>query len=90
MTVTAIVFLLPIDRPSAHAGHYTGRTTDRTARPAEHGTRLLAVAEPAGIGRAPARTWTGTRAAERALKRQGVAFRPCSLRGVTPRTEGRA
>ncbi len=86
MTVTAIVYLLPIDRPYTP----TGRTMDRTARLAEHGTRPLAVAEPAGIGWAPARAWTGTRAAERALKRQGGAFRPCSLRGVTPRTEGRA
>ena len=87
---TGTVYLLHFDRPYAHAGHYTGWTTDLTARLAEHaaghGARLPAVVRSAGIGWRLARTWTGGRAVERALKRQGGASRRCPLCGVTPRT----
>ena len=89
MAITGTVYLLHFDRPYAHAGHYTGWTTDLTARLAEHaagrGARLLAVVTLAGIGWRLARTWPGTRAVERALKRQGGASRRCPLCGVTPR-----
>ena len=86
---TGTVYLLHFDRPYAHAGHYTGWTKDLTARLADHaaghGARLLAVARSAGVGWTLARTWTGSRATERALKRQGGASRRCPLCGVTPR-----
>ena len=89
MAVTGTVYLLHFDRPYAHAGHYTGWTTDLAARLAEHaaghGARLLAVAKSAGIGWTLARTWAGTRHVERALKRQGGASRRCPLCGITPR-----
>ncbi len=89
MALTGTVYLLHFDRPYAHAGHYTGWTTDLTARLAEHtagrGAHLLAVTRSAGIGWTLARTWTGTRTAERKLKRQGGASRRCPLCGITPR-----
>lgn len=50
-----------------------------------HGARLLAVVTAAGIGFRLARTWPGTRARERQLKRQGGASRRCPLCGITPR-----
>jgi predicted GIY-YIG superfamily endonuclease len=84
MAPTGTVYLLHFDRPYVHAGHYTGWTTDLPARLAEHAARLLAVAASAGIGWRLARTWTGTRAVERALKRQGGASRRCPLCGITP------
>jgi predicted GIY-YIG superfamily endonuclease len=88
-TTTGIVYLLHFDRPYGHAGHYTGWTTDLTARLTQHanghGARLLAVVRSAGIGWELARTWTGTRAVERALKRQGGASRRCPLCGIHPR-----
>ena len=90
MAAVGTVYLLHFDRPCRHAGHYTGWTTDLTARLAQHhagqGARLLAVARAAGIGWRLARTWTGSRNTERALKRQGGASRRCPLCGVTPRT----
>jgi predicted GIY-YIG superfamily endonuclease len=92
MAVTGTVYLLHFHRPYRHAGHYTGWTTDLTARLAQHatgrGARLLAVVSSAGIGWELARTWTGTRAVERALKRQGGASRRCPLCGIHPRTLG--
>jgi predicted GIY-YIG superfamily endonuclease len=92
--VTAgVVYLLHLDAPGyAHAKHYTGWTADLPARLALHeagqGARLLAVAHAAGIGWTLARTWPGTRARERQLKRQGGASRRCPLCGVTPRAGG--
>jgi predicted GIY-YIG superfamily endonuclease len=85
-----VVYLLHLDAPGyAHARHYTGWTADLPARLALHeagqGARLLAVAHAAGIGWTLARTWPGTRARERQLKRQGGASRRCPLCGVTPR-----
>jgi predicted GIY-YIG superfamily endonuclease len=83
MAVTGTVYLLHFDRPYAHARHYTGWTTDLTARLAEHtagrGARLLGVVAAAGIGWQLARTWAGTRAVERALKRRHGASRFCPI-----------
>jgi predicted GIY-YIG superfamily endonuclease len=88
MAVSGTVYLLHFDRPYGHAGHYTGWTRDLTARLTEHanghGARLTAVVKAAGIGWTLARTWAGTRATERALKRQGGASRRCPLCGVHP------
>jgi predicted GIY-YIG superfamily endonuclease len=82
------VYLLHFDRPYRHARHYTGWTSDLDHRLAEHaagrGARLLAVIHAAGIGWQLARTWPGTRTAERALKRQGGASRRCPLCGIHP------
>ncbi len=64
-------------------------TADLAARLAEHaggqGARLLQVIQQAGIGWTLASTWPGTRARERALKREGGAARRCPLCGVQPR-----
>ena len=92
MTDPGTVYLLHFDRPYVHARHYTGWTTDLTARLAEHqsgrGARLLAVIVAAGIGWQLARTWPGTRALERALKRQGGASRHCPICRTPTRTGG--
>ena len=83
------VYLLHFERPYAHARHYLGWTADLDFRLAEHaagrGARLLAVITEAGIGFTLARTWPGTRARERQLKRQGGASRRCPLCGARPR-----
>lgn len=83
MATTGTIYLLHFDRPYRHAGHYSGWTTDLAARLAEHaagrGARLLAVIQAAGIGWRLARTWTGSRNRERALKRQGGASRRCPI-----------
>jgi predicted GIY-YIG superfamily endonuclease len=82
------VYLLHFDRRYHHAGHYTGFAVDLEARLAEHaagqGARLTAVVKAAGIGWRLARTWDGTRATERALKRRGGAARHCPLCDFTP------
>lgn len=84
------VYLLHFDRPYRHAAHYTGWTRDLQGRLACHetgrGARLIAVIQQAGIGWTLARTWRGSRATERALKRQGGASRRCPLCGIHPRT----
>jgi predicted GIY-YIG superfamily endonuclease len=83
------VYLLHFDRRYHHAGHYLGWTTDLNARLVEHacgrGARLMAVIQTAGIGFRLARTWSGTRARERQIKRQGGLSRCCPDCGVTPR-----
>ena len=88
------IYLLHFDRPYRHAGHYTGWTTNLDLRLTEHacgyGARLLAVCIQAGISWQLARTWTGTRHHERALKRQGGASRRCPLCGIHPRTPHRS
>jgi hypothetical protein len=83
--------------PGAPAGlcaqHYTGwagggaRGLARrlAAHGTSHGSPLLLAARQAGITWELARTWAGTRARERQLKRQGSARRRCPLCGVTPR-----
>jgi predicted GIY-YIG superfamily endonuclease len=87
--VEGTVYLLHFDQPYRHATHYTGWSEDLPARLAEHaagrGARLIAVIQSAGIGWKLARTWSGTRAFERRLKRQGGASRRCPLCGVHPR-----
>lgn len=94
VTGPGTVYLLHFDRPYAHARHYCGWTADLPARLADHaagqGARLLAVVAEAGIGWTLARAWTGDRARERALKRQGGAARRCPLCGVTPRVSSAA
>lgn len=86
----ATVYLPHFDRPYRHARHYTGWTRDLPARLIDHanghGARLTQVVRAAGIGWRLARTWPGTRATERALKRQGGASRRCPLCGIHPRT----
>ena len=88
MAVTGTVYLLHFDRLYAHARHYIGWTSNLAVRLVEHaagrGARLLAVISVQGIGWQLARTWTGTRRLERALKRQGGAARRCPLCGITP------
>ena len=89
MSATGTVYLLHFDRPYRHAKHYTGFTHDLDARTVHHiigdGARLLQVIQIHGIGWKLARTWPGTRATERALKRQGGASRCCPMCGITPR-----
>jgi predicted GIY-YIG superfamily endonuclease len=89
MTASGTVYLLHFDRPYGHARHYLGWTADLPSRLAEHaagrGARLLEVVSQAGIGWQLARTWTGGRARERQLKRQGGASRCCPCCGVVPR-----
>lgn len=84
-----VVYLLHFSVPYRHARHYTGWTTDLPARlathQAGHGARLLTVITEHGIAWALARTWSGSRHRERALKRQGGAARRCPLCGVRPR-----
>jgi predicted GIY-YIG superfamily endonuclease len=83
------IYLLHFDHPYQHAAHYCGFTTNLDQRLAEHaagcGARLLAVIVHAGIGWRLARTWTGTRNRERALKEQGGGARRCPICGVQPR-----
>jgi predicted GIY-YIG superfamily endonuclease len=87
-TNSGTVYLLHFDRPYGHARHYTGWTTDLTARLVEHaagrGARLLAVVVAAGIGWQLARTWDGTRALERRLKRWHGANKYCPLCRTRP------
>ena len=91
MTSPGTIYLLHFDRPLKHAAHYTGWTAELEHRLAEYaagrGARLLAVAREAGIGWVLARTWTGDRFRERALKRQGGASRRCPICGIHPRPE---
>ncbi len=78
-----VVYLVHFTEPYRHARHYTGWTVDLDARRAEHrggrGARLLQVSAQAGIGWRLARTWEGSRARERQLKRQGGASRRCPI-----------
>ena len=78
-----VCYLVHFSEPYRHARHYTGWTADLEARLAEHqagrGARLLQVIAQAGIGWTLARTWEGSRARERQLKRQGGASRRCPI-----------
>lgn len=89
---TGTIYLLHFDRPYRHAAHYTGWTKNLEERLLDHelglGARLTAVVAAAGISWTLARTWNGTRSAERALKRQGGASRRCPLCGIRPRPQG--
>jgi predicted GIY-YIG superfamily endonuclease len=84
------IYMLHCDRPYRHARHYTGWTggseslNQRLARHAQgHGARLIAVISQAGIGFTLARTTTGARDTERAIKNAGGATRYCPV--CTPR-----
>lgn len=84
------IYLLHFEQPYQHARHYLGWAEQLDARLADHaagrGARLLAVVQSAGITWRLARTWEGTRARERALKRMGGLSRRCPLCGVRPAT----
>jgi hypothetical protein len=88
-----VIYMLHFDRPYRHARHYTGwvsASSGLTARLASHrtghGARLLAVIRQAGITFTLARTTTGDRATERAIKNAGGAVRYCPLCHPHPRT----
>lgn len=82
-TPLGVVYLVHFTEPYRHARHYTGWTADLDARLAEHqagrGARLLQVITQVEIDWTLARTWQGTRARERQLKRQGGASRRCPI-----------
>ena len=90
------VYLLHFDHPYKHARHYLGWAADGhldsriEAHRSGQGARLMAVIEAAGIGFRLARTWQGTRARERQLKRQGGASRCCPMCGIKPRMRGQS
>jgi predicted GIY-YIG superfamily endonuclease len=81
--ITGTIYLLHFSQPYQHARHYTGWTLNLADRLASHenghGSRLLAVARAAGIGFTLARTTTGTRHTERAIKNAGGQVRYCPL-----------
>lgn len=87
--MTGIIYLLHFSRRYGHAGHYTGWTTNLDARLADHrtgrGARLITVITAAGITFTLARTRPGTRADERAIKRNGGAARYCPICTPHPR-----
>ena len=95
---TGVIYLLHFSTPYHHAKHYVGFTTDLPARLDAHqrgaGARLLDVITAAGIGFELARTWSGTRRDERAIKSRKAAPRLCptcnpgNRRALTPK-EGR-
>lgn len=84
------LYLIHLDEPFGHAGHYLGSTTDLERRMRQHGTkegaRLLQAVRNAGISWQVSRTWdlgsVGLSEAltrEYALKRQGGLARLCPL-----------
>lgn len=91
MSRKGTIYLLHFTKPFSHARHYLGWTErELPVRLKEHenggGARLLAAVASAGIGWHLARTWDGTRARERQIKRQGGLSRCCPLCGITPAT----
>ncbi|MGH9841982.1 MAG: endonuclease [Blastocatellia bacterium] len=82
-TKPGTVYLIHLDQPYRHAKHYTGWTHDLDARLADHaaghGARLLQVARDAGITWQLARTWSGSRKLERAIKRRKHTPRLCPI-----------
>ena len=81
------VYLLHFDRPYKHARHYlgwaaAGHLDSRIAahRGGQGARRLMAVIEAAGIGFRLARTWTGSRARERQIKRRRLTVLPAVRR----------
>jgi predicted GIY-YIG superfamily endonuclease len=81
--IPGTIYLLHFSQPYQHARHYTGWTTNLATRLAAHengaGSRLLAVAKAAGITFTLARTTTGTRRKERAIKDAGGQVRYCPV-----------
>src|SRR5438046_2129705 len=90
-TEAGVCYLLHFNTPYKHARHYLGWTPKLDERLNKHGTsagaRLTQVVREAGIGWTLARTWTGGRARERQLKKQGGRSRMCPLCGVKPRAD---
>lgn len=87
--VEGTIYLLHFEAPFRHARHYLGWTSGLLeqrldAHIAGNGARLLAVVASAGITWRLARTWPGTRARERQIKRQGGLSRSCPMCGVVP------
>jgi hypothetical protein len=77
-----VVDLVHFAEAYRHARHYTVWTADLDARlvhRAGGGARLLQVITGAGIDWRLARTWHGSRARERQIKRQGGASRRCPI-----------
>jgi hypothetical protein len=87
--ITGTIYLLHFSRPYYHARHYTGWALNLTERLAAHshgsGSRLIEVISRAGIGFILARTITGTRDKERAIKNAGGQVRYCPLCTPKPR-----
>jgi predicted GIY-YIG superfamily endonuclease len=78
------IYLLHLDTPLRHARHYVGfANDDLDARLERHaagnGARMLAVCRERGITWTLARTWTGDRRFERALKRRKNAPLLCPV-----------
>jgi predicted GIY-YIG superfamily endonuclease len=75
------VYLIHFDEPYKHARHYTGWTADLGKRLDDHragrGARLMEVIKNADISWRLARTWTGGRDLERAIKDLHEAPRLC-------------
>jgi predicted GIY-YIG superfamily endonuclease len=91
--VVGTVYLLHFDPPLGHARHYIGWAKDAEARLAEHvagrGGRLPAAAAAAGCSIVIARTWDGTRADERRMKRRKEHPRLCPICVQAGATHGR-
>jgi predicted GIY-YIG superfamily endonuclease len=92
--VPGVVYLLHFEQPYKHAKHYLGWSEDLDSRIAAHdagkGSNLVAVVAAAGIAWTIARTWNGTRARERQLKKQGGASRFCPVcKGRAPMIDHR-
>ena len=86
MSVAGTVYLLHFDRRYEHAGHYLGWAADLDSRLAAHragaGARLTSVVKGAGIDWSlAAATWSGDRALERRIKRNGGLARCCPICG---------
>lgn len=83
------VYMLCFDTAYGHAHHYVGWTDNLPKRLADHraghGARLTAVITAAGIGFTVARTVTGDRTLERAIKRAGGSVRYCPVCTPKPR-----
>jgi hypothetical protein len=90
--IAGTIYLLHFHQPYRHARHYTGWTATgnlagrRTSHQHGGGARLTAVIRQAGIGFTLARTCTGDRSRERAIKRAGGTVRYCPLCTSHPRT----
>jgi predicted GIY-YIG superfamily endonuclease len=87
--ITGTIYLLHFSQPYQHVRHYTGWTLNLAERLAAHshgsGSRLVEVISGAGISFALARTTTGTRDKERAIKNAGGQVRYCPLCTPQPR-----
>lgn len=90
------IYLLHFAEPFGHARHYLGWSADLDARLAHHangsGANLLRHVRAAGIDWTLARTWTGDRHRERALKNMGGHSRKCPIcraQAACPHPNGR-